>query len=205
MRSNLEILSRSWDALSSKWLLAIGIVLLHTIVNGVVGSVGFGLGTLALGGAFSFGMSRTMVLIYRGHTPQIETYFDGFKHYLPTLIAFLLVSVIVLVGCVLLIIPGIIAAIGLSQTFYVLQDRPELGAEGALRESWRLTWTNGRMWKVFFMNILIFFVTLGGLLALGVGLLFALPLVSVMAGGLYEELRLADGQAPHEAGRVEFV
>ena len=194
MRSNLEILSRSWDALDSKWLLAIGIVLLHTIVNGVVGSVGFGLGTLALGGAFSFGMSRTMVLLYRGHRPQIETYFDGFKHYLPTLIAFLLVSVIVLVGCVLLIIPGIIAAIGLSQTFYVLQDRPELGAEGALRESWRLTWTNGRMWKVFFMNILIFFVTLGGLLALGVGLLFALPLVSVMAGGLYEELRLADGQ-----------
>ena len=194
MRSNLEILSRSWDALSSKWLLAIGIVLLHTIVNGVVGSVGFGLGTLALGGALSFGMSRTMVLIYRGHTPQVETYFDGFKHYLPTLISFLLVSVIVLVGIVLLVIPGIVAAIGLSQTFYVLQDQPELGAEGAIRESWRLTWTNGNMLKVFLMGFVIFFVTLGGLLALGVGLLFAVPLVSVMAGGLYEELRLADGQ-----------
>ena len=195
MRSNLEILSRSWDALSSKWLLAIGIVLLHTIVNGVVGSVGFGLGTLALGGALSFGMSRTMVLIYRGHTPQVETYFDGFKHYLPTLISFLLVSVIVLVGIVLLLIPGIVAAIGLSQTFYVLQDQPELGAEGAIRESWRLTWTNGNMLKVFLMGFVIFFVTLGGLLALGVGLLFAIPLVSVMAGGLYEELRLADGQS----------
>ena len=194
MRSNLEILSRSWDALSSKWLLAIGIVLLHTIVNGVVGSIGFGLGTLALGGALSFGMSRTMVLIYRGHTPQVETYFDGFKHYLPTLISFLLVSVIVLVGIVLLIIPGVVAAIGLSQTFYVLQDQPELGAEGAIRESWRLTWTNGNMLKVFLMGFVIFFVTLGGLLALGVGLLFAVPLVSVMAGGLYEELRLADGQ-----------
>ena len=205
MRSNLEILSRSWDALSSKWLLAIGIVLLHTIVNGVVGSVGFGLGTLALGGALSFGMSRTMVLIYRGHTPQVETYFDGFKHFLPTLISFLLVSVIALVGFVLLIIPGIIATIGLSQTFYVLQDQPELGAEGAIRESWRLTWTNGNMLKVFLMGFVIFFVTLGGLLALGVGLLFAMPLVSVMAGGLYEELRLADGQTSEEAGRVEFV
>ena len=194
MRSNLEILSRSWDALNSKWLLAIGIVLLHTIVNGVVGSVGFGLGTLALGGALSFGMSRTMVLIYRGHTPQVETYFDGFKHYLPTLISFLLVSVIVLVGIVLFIIPGVVAAIGLSQTFYVLQDQPELGAEGAIRESWRLTWTNGNMLKVFLMGFVIFFVTLGGLLALGVGLLFAIPLVSVMAGGLYEELRMADGQ-----------
>ena len=205
MRSNLDILSRSWDALSSTWLLAIGLVLLHGILNSVIGSVGFGLGTLALSGALSFGLSRTMVLIYRGHTPQFETYFDGFKHFLPTLVAFLLVSVIVLVGFVLLIIPGIIAAIGLSQTFYVLQDRPELGAEGAIRESWRLTWTNGNMLKVFFMSILSALVALGGLLVLGVGLLFAIPLVSVMAGGLYEELRVADGQAPHESGRVEFV
>ena len=205
MRSNLDILSRSWDALSSKWLLAIGLVVLHGILNSVIGSVGFGLGTLALSGALSFGLSRTMVLIYRGHTPQFETYFDGFKHFLPTLVAFLLVSVIVLVGFVLLIIPGIIAAIGLSQTFYVLQDRPELGAEGAIRESWRLTWTNGNMLKVFFMSILSALVALGGLLVLGVGLLFAIPLVSVMAGGLYEELRVADGQAPHESGRVEFV
>ena len=110
-------------------------------------------------------------------------------------------SVIVLVGCVLLIIPGIIAAIGLSQTFYVLQDQPQLGAEGAIRESWRLTWTNGHMWKVFFMNILVFFVGLGGLLALGVGLLVALPLISVMGGGLYEELRAADGSNSH----IEFA
>ena len=205
MRSNLDILSRSWDALSSKWLLAIGLVLLHWILSSVIGSVGFGLGALALSGAMSFGLSRTMVLIYRGHTPQFETYFDGFKHFLPTLVAFLLVSVIVLVGFVLLIIPGIIAAIGLSQTFYVLQDRPELGAEGAIRESWRLTWTNGNMLKVFFMSILSLFVALGGLLALGVGLFLAIPLVSVMAGGLYEELRLADGQTSFESGRVEFV
>lgn len=205
MRSNFEILSRSADALNSKWLLALGILLLHTVVGFGVGYVGFGLGTLALGGVFSFGISRTMVLIYRGHRPQVETYFDGFKHYLPTLVAFLLVSVIVFVGLMLLVIPGIIAAIGLSQTFYILQDKPELGAEGAIRESWRMTWTNGHMWKVFFMQFLIFFVTLGGLLALGVGLLYTAPLGSVMAAGLYEELRLADGQAPHEAGRVEFV
>ena len=55
------------------------------------------------------------------------------------------------------------------------------------------------------MSILSALVALGGLLVLGVGLLFAIPLVSVMAGGLYEELRVADGQAPHESGRVEFV
>ena len=42
-------------------------------------------------------------------------------------------------------------------------------------------------------------------LAVLIGLFFAIPLVSVMAGGLYEELRLADGQTSFESGRVEFV
>lgn len=175
--------------------------MLHSIIGSVVGSVGFGLGTLALSGALSFGFNRTMVLIYRGHVPRVETYFDGFKHFLPTLFAFLLVSVIAFVGFILLVIPGIIAIVGLSQTFYILQDDPGMGAEAALQESWRLTWKNGHMWKVFGMGVLSLLIVLGGVLAFGVGLLVAVPLVSVMASGLYEELRL-DGEV---VGGHEFV
>ena len=195
MRSNLEILSRSWDALQSKWLLAIGLTPLHGVVSSVVGGAGMRVATLALSGALSFGFNRTMVQLYRGETPVVETYFDGFRHYLPTLVTFLLTAAIVLVGLVLLVIPGIVAAIGLSQAFYVLQDQPELGAEGAIRESWRLTWTNGNMWKVLLMGVLTLFLALGGLLALGVGLFVALPLVSVMGAGLYDEIKAADAYA----------
>ena len=201
MRSNFELVSLAWEALRSQWLLAIGICVLHSIIGSVVGSVGFGLGTLALSGALSFGFNRTMVLIYRGHVPRVETYFDGFKHFLPTLFAFLLVSVIAFVGFILLVIPGIIAIVGLSQTFYILQDDPGMGAEAALQESWRLTWKNGHMWKVFGMGLLSLLIVLGGVLAFGVGLLVAVPLVSVMASGLYEELRLG-GEV---VGGHEFV
>ena len=201
MRSNLDLLSRAWDALGNQWLLAMAICVLNGILTSVLSSVGFGLGSMLLGGALAFGMSRVMVLIYRGHVPSVDTYFDGFRHFLPTLIASLLLAVLVLMGLVLLVIPGIVAAIGLSQTFYVLQDHPEMGAEAALKESWRLTWTNGNMWKVLFMGFLSFFVLLGGALAFGVGLFIAYPLVSVMLAGLYEELRLNDSGA----GRVEFV
>lgn len=201
MRSNVEILSQSWDALSSKWLLAIGLVVLHFAISSMVGSVGMGIGSLALSGALAFGFNRTMVQIYRGQTPAIETYFDGFRTYLPTLVAFLLVGAIVCVGFALLIIPGIVAALGLSQVFYILQDQPELGVEGAVWESWRLTWTNGNMWKVFGMVLLCALVALGGLLALGVGLFVAVPLVFVMQAGLYEELRQNDAQG----GPATFV
>ena len=88
-----------------------------------------------------------------------------------------------------LIIPGIIAAVGLSQSFYVLQDRPELGAVEALKESWRLVWTQGHFWKVVGMAFLSVFVILLGALALGVGLFFAVPVVAVAGAGLYEELK----------------
>ena len=76
-----------------------------------------------------------------------------------------------------------------------------MGAEAALQESWRLTWKNGHMWKVFGMGVLSLLIVLGGVLAFGVGLLVAVPLVSVMASGLYEELRL-DGEV---VGGHEFV
>jgi uncharacterized membrane protein len=82
-----------------------------------------------------------------------------------------------------------------------MQDRPELGVEGSLKESWRLTWTNGNMLKVLGMGFLAMFVVIGGMLALGVGLFFAIPLVGVMSAGLYEEIRLND----LDEGRVDFV
>ena len=201
MRSNIDILSHSWDALGSKWLLAIGLCLLHVAVSSAVGSFGFGLGALLVGGALSFGFNRTMVQIYRGETPALETYFDGFRHFLPTLVAYLILGVATMIGFVLLIIPGIIVALGLSQVYFVMQDRPELGVEGSLKESWRLTWTNGNMLKVLGMAFLAMFVVIGGALALGVGLFIAIPLVSVMSAGLYEEIRLNDP----DQGRVDFV
>ena len=201
MRSNIDILSRSWDALGSKWLLAIGLSLLHALVSGAVSVFGFGLATLLVGGALSFGFNRTMVQIYRGETPALETYFDGFRHFLPTLVAYLILGVATMIGFVLLIIPGIIVALGLSQVYFVMQDRPELGVEGSLKESWRLTWTNGNMLKVLGMGFLAMFVLIGGMLALGVGLFFAIPLVGVMSAGLYEEIRLND----LDEGRVDFV
>ena len=43
-----------------------------------------------MGGALTFGFNRAMVQIYQ-QTPQFETYFDGFQHFLPTLILFLLI------------------------------------------------------------------------------------------------------------------
>jgi len=201
MRANIDILSRAWQQLQSRWLVAIALTLLHSLISFVVGTVGMGLGSLVLSGALTFGFNRTMVQIYRGQTPKFETYFDGFQHFLQALILFLLTTTICMVGFVLLFIPGLIAVVGLSQAFYVLQDRPELGAIEALKESWRLVWSQGHFWKVVGLGLLSLFVILLGALAFGVGLLFAIPLVSVAGAGLYDELK----GPSFDADGVDFV
>ena len=201
MRANIDILSRAWQQLQPRWLVAIALTLLHTLITSVVGSVGLGFGSLVLTGALTFGFNRTMVQIYRGQTPQFETYFDGFQHFLQTLILFLLITTICMAGFVLLFIPGLIVAVGLSQSFYVLQDRPELGAVEALKESWRLVWSQGHFWKVVGLGLLSLFVVFLGALAFGVGLFFAIPVVSVAGAGLYDELR----GPSFDAEEVHFV
>ena len=201
MRANIDIFSRAWQQLQTRWLVAIALTLLHSLISFVVGSVGMGLVSLVLSGALTFGFNRSMVQIYRGQTPQLETYFDGFQHFLQTLILFLLITTICMAGFVLLFIPGLIAAVGLSQAFYVLQDRPELGAIEALKESWRLVWTQGHFWKVVGLGLLSLFVILLGALAFGIGLFFAIPLVSVAGAGLYDELK----GNPFDAEGVHFV
>ena len=188
MRANIDILSRAWQQLQPRWLVAIALTLLHYFIAYVVESA-VGLGSLALSGALTFGFNRTMVQIYRGHTPKFETYFDGFQHFMQTLILFLLITTICMVGFVLFVIPGLIAGVGLSQSFYVLQERPELGAIEALKESWRLVWSQGHFWKVVGLSLLSLFVILLGVLAFGVGLFFAIPVVSVANAGLYDELK----------------
>ena len=194
MRSKLELMSRAWDAYRAQWLSAIGFSTLHGVASSVTGGLGAGVGTFVCSGPLAFGFCRAMVLIHRGHQPGLETYFDGFKRFVPSMVAFLLGGLAVVVGFMLLVVPGVLLALGLSQTFYILQDHPEMGAEEAMRESWRLTWVQGNMGKVIGMGLLMVGVLLLGLLALGVGVIVAAPLASLMAAGLYEELRLSDGR-----------
>ena len=43
MRANIDILSRAWQQLQPRWLVAIALTLLHSLISFVVGSVGLSL------------------------------------------------------------------------------------------------------------------------------------------------------------------
>jgi uncharacterized membrane protein len=104
-----------------------------------------------------------------------------------------LVGLAIFFGFLLLVIPGIIAGVGLSMTFFVMADDPGVQATDAVRQSWAMVWDAGKFWKVLGFQFLAIPLFLLGALLLIVGIFFVLPVYQTALAGLYETLK--EGQA----------
>jgi uncharacterized membrane protein len=104
---------------------------------------------------------------------------------IPYLIASIVVAVIVMVGFILLIIPGIYLALRLQFFGWAIVDK-DLGPFAAIQESWEMT--QGSAWNLFLLWWLLLFVNVAGMLALGIGLLVTSPLTLVAMAYVYRKL-----------------
>lgn len=107
--------------------------------------------------------------------------------------AAILTAVIVGIGTVLLIIPGIIAALGLMFTKYLVVDR-HMGPVDALKESWRIT-KGSKLSLLGFMCVLIL-LNIAGAIALGVGLLITIPVSMLAVAHVYRLIERAAHGVP---------
>ena len=103
--------------------------------------------------------------------------------------ASVLVGVVVVLGLILLIVPGIILALMFSQTIYLVVDR-KLGPIEAMKESKRIT--DGHKWELFLLMLLSIGIVILGVVCLFVGLLVAIPVVYLAQVHAY---RLLEGRA----------
>ena len=83
------------------------------------------------------GWSYTALKVLRGKQAEFGELFSGFSHFWPIVIANVLTIIAVLVGLALLVIPGIIIALGLSQWMLLIMDQ-NVGGMEALKGSWRM-------------------------------------------------------------------
>jgi hypothetical protein len=85
----------------------------------------------------------------------------------------ILLGIIVFFGFLLLVVPGVIAALGLGFAPYLVVDRG-LGSVEALKQSWQLT--KGYKWSLLVLALALIGLNLLGTLALVVGLLVTVPI-----------------------------
>lgn len=113
------------------------------------------------------------------------------QFFFPVLGATIAQSVIVMIGLVLLIIPGIIASVLLGFTQFALIDK-KLMPIAALKESYRLT--RPHLLSLFFLTLAVAALNILGLLAVGVGLLVTIPVSLIALASVYRTL--AQAQEP---------
>jgi len=102
-----------------------------------------------------------------------------FVHYF---LASILCGIIVFLGAIFLILPGLYLASRLIFAQYLVVDKG-LTFDQAIMKSWALT--KGNEWNLITFLLVTFLVFLIGFFALFVGLLVAIPLVSLATASLY--------------------
>lgn len=194
-----ETLRFSWDLFKKRPWMLIGGILLAMVLSGIISSifdpadnapatfttilmslVGGALGLLVEMGLVTFALRShdavDKVSVRDMWNPSPFLYYLGGQ---------VLVGIAVIIGFILLIVPGVILALGLMFTSYLIIDKNR-GPIEAMKESWRIT--KGNRWNLFLLVLAIIGINILGLLALVVGLLVSVPVSMIAIAHAYRTL-----------------
>ena len=132
------------------------------------------------------GLAVYCIGLYKGDEVNYVTIFSRFKGLKP-IVFILILSVVVFLGFILLIIPGIILSLMYSQVFYILADDPDIGAIEAFNKSEKMM--RGHKWQLFMLNLEAALYILAGIFTLFIWWAWLIPRYSVAIAGFYEELK----------------
>lgn len=117
---------------------------------------------------------------------DLYTYTDMTMKILRNIAAGLIVGVIVLIGLIFLVIPGIYLGIRLMFFTYYIVDK-NAGVMDSIKMSWELT-RNGVI-NLFLFSILLFILNFIGALLFGIGLAITVPLTFLATALLYRKFQ----------------
>ena len=193
--SNSELMKNAEESLSGKWGLAVGTFFVIIAINiaiqmmSEISSIA-SLISIIISGPLTLGIAIFSLNISRGNELNSNQIFDGFKNFGNSIGAYLLMLVFVLLWSLLLIIPGIIAALSYAMTFYIMADNEDISPMDAIDESKRLM--DGSKWKLFEMYIRFFGWSILCILTLGIGFLWFIPYMYVSLAKFYDDLKKND-------------
>lgn len=130
---------------------------------------------------------RSALKVHDGLPADLAHAPDLLADYFAFLLTSILYALIVAVGLVLLIVPGVIWALKFGFGGFLVVDK-KLDPIEALRQSSRLT--QGVKWQLLGFALVMFGVNLVGALALGVGLLVTIPTTLIAAAYVLRRLQV---------------
>lgn len=189
---NVVLMRMARESLKGKWGLAIGtflvyIIIVYAIQSQVANFPPLGLLSLILSGPMALGIDIFSLSLSRNQDARIEQIFLGFYRFGTSLGAYLLMVLFILLWMLLLIVPGIIAALSYSMTFYILADNESIGAREAMDKSKAMMY--GYKWKFFCLGLRFLAWSILCILTLGIGFLWLIPWMNVTIAKFYDDIK----------------
>lgn len=143
--------------------------------------------TIIIEALITFGFTSFFLKISRNEDVTYKELFSKTSMWLKFIGATLLIGLFTVLGFICLIIPGIIVAIGVSQTYYILLDNPDIGIMDAIKQSWQLM--KGHKLDYFILQLSFIGWAILAALSFGIGLLWLIPYMNVTECNFYNKLK----------------
>ena len=186
---NVVLMQMAKESIKGKWGLAIGTIVVYILISVALQLIPYvgPIASLIISGPFALGLSYFSLSISRNQNAKLEQIFQGFNNFGTALGAYLLMILFIILWALLLIIPGIIAAISYSLTFYIIADDHSIGAMEAIDKSKKMM--DGYKLKYFYLLLRFFGLGLLCILTLGIGFLWLMPYMQVSMAKFYDDVK----------------
>lgn len=203
MGTNQDYKNRALAALEGKWADgAIATLIVFLISGGVSTIVTMPMGDVAgtsVSGIWyllclplNWGLTVFFLNLIRQEDISYGRLFDGYKDFFRVFIAMLLAGLIIVFGIILLIVPGIIFGLMLSQTSFILKDDKQISAVDALSKSIQMM--KGHKTQLFWLTLSFIGWFILACLTLGLGFLLLEPYWYATMAHFYEDLKKEYGE-----------
>lgn len=185
-----EIFSASWKLVKPHLVILAGLMFGYMVISvllsfalvplagdALLGSLLVHILSLAIGIVFSLGYIKNVFQALDGMEPQFSAYMVKLSQAGNYLLAGIIMGLLVGIGIILLIIPGIYIAMRLQFAMaYIIEE--DADAIDALTRSWNLT--KGHCLNLFLLFLIMIGLSILGMLLLFVGFFVTVPLIYMM-------------------------
>lgn len=131
------------------------------------------------------GFVKSALLITSGVKPGFNQLFANDKYFISYLVSNILYNLMVIIGLILLIIPGVYLAVRYLLFQYFILDK-DMGPIESLEAASRAS--EGKRGFIFWLSCVLILLNIAGALLLGVGLLITIPITILSFAIVYRKL-----------------
>ena len=194
---NKQIMKEAQESLKGKWgisiaacLIAGAIAIMITILGGYLINEDWGGNILSLfiTPPIGVGLALFFLNVHDGNKLEIKTIFNPFKEvWINSVLAYFMMVVIISIGFILLVIPGIIATLMFSQVLYIIAEDNKIDPYNALVKSKKMM--EGNKWKLFKILLRILLLAIVCILTLGIGFIWLAPYQNAVYAKFYKVVK----------------